>query len=252
MTALRISLSLAAGLVLVAAASADEARGRILQIDPDKKVIRLETRRPVRGGVLEIKIDPKTRILIGGQPAALSDLMPNQRIRVLYQERDGKAVAQAIRSLALLRLLAPPQEGARPSAPAKQGEGVTGTLRRVGLADREIVVIGPGDKGAKTETVIAVPEETVIRRDGKKIALDDLKEGEAVTVKTEKKKDKLSAVSIQTGRAMAEAPPPAPPRRNVIPRLRQALKMADEILRELEEQQAEPRPQGNGKEVPRP
>jgi lysophospholipid acyltransferase (LPLAT)-like uncharacterized protein len=234
MTALRFTLSLATGLVLAAAATADEARGRIVQIDSDKNVIRLETRLPRRGAVvLDMKIDAKTQILIGGQPATLNDLAPNRRIRVVFEQRDGKAVAQVIRSLGLNLL--PPQPAGRPLAPPKDGEGVAGKLQRVGLADREVIVIGPGPKGPETETTIAVPEKTAITRDGKKIALDDLKEGEAVVVKTESDKGKLKAVSIQAGQASVEARPAAQPRRDLIPRLRQALKMADELLREMED-----------------
>lgn len=246
MSALRFSLSLAVGLVFITAASADEARGRIVQIDPDKQAIRLETRRPQRGGVLDLKTDAKTQILIGGQPAKLKDLAPGRRIRVVYEIRGGKATAQVIRSFGLN--LAQPQPAAPQPAPPKEGEGVAGTLQRVAVTDREIVVIGPGAKGRDTETTIAVPEETAITRDGKKLTLDDLKEGETVTVKTESRKGKLAAVSVQVGQAAA-APPSLrggkagqPPRRNLIPRLRQALQMADELLREMEEQ-GKPAPQ---------
>jgi Cu/Ag efflux protein CusF len=246
MTALRFSLSLAAGLLLIAPASADEARGRISRIDADKKEIRLEMRRPLRGGggVLDLKIDAKTEIFIGGQPAKMSDLAPGRRIRVVFETLDGKPVAQVIRSLGPLTLPSPPAgrgrgEGGQPAAPPaaapKEGEGVAGTLQRISSTDREIVVIGRGDKGAEKETTIAVPEATAITRDGKKISLDDLKEGETATVKTESRKGKLTAISIQIGRP-ADAKPPAPPRRNFIPRLRQALKLADELLREMEEQ----------------
>jgi Cu/Ag efflux protein CusF len=233
MTALRFSLSLAIGLTLVAAASADEARGRIVQIDPDKKEIRLETRRPQRGGVLDLKVNDKTQILIGGQPATLKDLAPGRRIRVVFETRGGKATAQAIRSFGLN--LAQLQPAAPQPAAPKEGEGVAGTLQRVASTDQEIVVIGPGAKGPQTETTIAVPEETAITRQGKKITLDDLKEGETVTVKTESRKGKLTAVSIQVGQVVPEKSA-MPPRRNLIPRLRQALQMADELLRELEEQ----------------
>lgn len=234
MTVLRISLSLVTGLVLLATASADEARGRIIQIDPDKKQVRLETRPLLRGGMVDVTIDAKTQIFIGGQPATLNDLAPGRRIRVVFEMRGGKPVAQMINSFGLNLLQ--PLPAARPVAvPPKEGEGVAGTLQRVGLADSEIVIIGPGPKGPETETVIAVPENAAITRDGKKIALDDLKEGEAVTVKTEKRKSKLTAVSIQVGQASA-AQSPMPPRRNLIPRLRQALKIADELLHEMEEQ----------------
>lgn len=239
MTALRFSLSLATGLVLIASAAADEARGVILRIDPDKKELRLETRRPIRG-VLNLKVDAKTEILIGGQPATLNDLSPGRRIRVVFQPRDGKPVAQVIRSFGLN--LVQPQPAVRPPAALKEGEGVAGKLQRVASTDREIVVLGPGPKGQETESTIAVPEETAIIRDGKKITLDDLKEGEMVTVKMESRKGTLTAASIQVGQSTA-AQPPVQPRRNLIPRLRQALQMADELLREMEERGKTPPPE---------
>ncbi|MHB1422942.1 MAG: hypothetical protein ACYC3I_07070 [Gemmataceae bacterium] len=240
MTALRFSLSLATGLVFVAAACADEARGRILRIDPDKKELRLEARLPRRGGVLDLKIDAKTDILIGGQPGKLNDLEAGRRIRVVFEMRDGKPVAQVIRALGPLTLPSLPWgrgkgEGGQPAAP-KEGEGVAGTLQRVSSTDREIVVIGRGAKGEEKETTIAVPDETAITRDGKKITLDDLKEGETVTVKSESRKGKATAVSIQVGPA-AEVKRAAPQRRNFIPRLRQVLKLADELLREMEDEE---------------
>jgi hypothetical protein len=198
--------------------------------------------------VLDLKIDAKTQILVGGQPATLDDLTSSRRVRVVFEQRDGKAVARVVRSLGLLRLMQPPPAPQlpqlpqpRPVAPLKEGEGVAGTLQRVALTDREIVVIGPGAKGAQTETTIAVPEEAAITRDGKKIALDDLKEGETVTVRTESRKGRLTARSIQAGKVAAAAEAPAmPPRRDILPRLRQALKLADELLREMEEQGGAP------------
>jgi Cu/Ag efflux protein CusF len=240
MTALRFSLSLAAGLMLLAGASAEEARGLILKIDPDKKELRLEGRGPWRGDVLDLTVGPKTHIFIGGQPAELSDLAPGWRIRVVYERRDGKAVAQVIRSFGLLGLVRPrSQPQADLPMPRKAGDGVSGTLQRVALTDREIVVIGPGAKGPKTETTIAVPEGTPVTRDGKAIAFDALKEGETVTVKTEQRKGRLTALSIQAGQGAAAAPA-MPPRRDIIPRLRLMLKLADELLRQMEQRQGAP------------
>jgi Cu/Ag efflux protein CusF len=237
MTAWRYSLGLVTGLALLGPAAAEEARGRILQIDPEKKVIRLEGRGFARGAVLDLKVGPKTQIFIAGQPATLDDLTPGGRIRIIFEQRDGKPTAQVIRSLGLARALGlgQPPPAPRPAAPLKEGEGVAGTLQRIGLTDREIVVLGPGRKGPQTETTVAVPESAAITRDGKKVALGDLKEGEMVTVKTASKDGKLSAVSIQVGQAAAAANPVMPPRRALIPRLRQALQMADELLRELEQ-----------------
>jgi len=238
MTALRFSLSLATGLVLIASAAADEVRGLIVRIDPDKKELQLDVRGPRRGAMLDLAIGPKTQVLIGGQPAALGDLAPGRRIRVVFELRDGKAVAQVIRAfgLGLVQPRPQPQPRADLPTPRKIGDGLTGTLQRVALTDREVVVIGPGDKGPQTETTIAVPEKTPITRDGKAIDFDALKEGESVTVKTEMRKGRLTAMSIQVGQAAATAAPTMPPRRPLIPRLRQALKLADELLREMEDQ----------------
>ncbi len=234
MTALRLSLSLAIGLFLITAASADEARGRIVQIDPDKKELRLETRRPQRGNVLDLKIDDKTQILIGGQSAKLGDLAAGRRIRVVYEMRDGKATAQVIHSLGL-NLGQKEPAAPQPEAP-KEGEGLAGTLQRVSSTDREIVLVRFDAKGAEKETTISVPEATAITRDGKKIGFGDLKEGEMVKVKTESHKGKLTAVSIQIGQAAPDKPAAAPQRRNLNPRLRQALQLAGQLLRQMGEQ----------------
>ena len=81
-----------------------------------------------------------------------------------------------------------------------------------------------------------MPENVTITRSGKKISVDDLKEGETVTVRTESRKGRLTALSIQSGKVAAAEAPAMPPRRDILPRLRQALKLADELLREMEEQ----------------
>jgi hypothetical protein len=231
MKALCISLSLLAGLVFVPPASGAEARGRIIQINPENTELQLEAGGPRRGTVLDLAVGPKTRIFIGGQPSTLSDLAPGQRVRVVFERREGKSIARVIRSLGLRAAVIQPGPAA---APSKEGEGVTGTLQRVALTDREVVVIGPGAKGPRTETTIAVLEKTPILRDGKNISFDALREGEMVTVKTQSQKGQLSAISIQVGPAAATASS-RPPRRALIPRLRQALKLADELLRQMED-----------------
>ena len=231
MTAFRCVLSVVAGFILTGMISAEEARGRILRIDSERQEIRLERHRP-RRGVLDVKIDAQTQIRIGGRPAKLDDLRPGRRIRVVFEVRDGKPVAQVIHSLGLNLLQSSPA-ASQPATP-KEGEGIWGTLQRVSLTDREIVVIGPGSKGAETEMTIAVPEETLILREGKKISLDDLKEGEKVTVKAELRKGQWTAVSIQVGTVPTQSA--ASPYRSLIPRLRQVLKLADELLGQLDKQ----------------
>ena len=187
--------------------------------------------------MLDLKFGPKTQVLIGGQPAMLGDLAPGRRIRVEFEVLDGHAVAQVIRAFGLGLVQPRPQPQPDLPLPRKEGDGVSGTLQRVALTDREVVVIGPGPKGPRTETTIAVPEGTSITKNGKPVAFDALKEGEAVTVKTEMRKGRLTALAVQVGAVAATATPAMPPR-PLVPRLRQALKLADELLRELEE----PRP----------
>jgi hypothetical protein len=106
-------------------------------------------------------------------------------------------------------------------------------LIRVALTDREIVVIGPGPGGeAETETTLMVPEEARISRGEKAVQLEDLKEGERVVVKTEKRDGKWAAVSIQAGGPAA----PAAARGRRIERVRQILRMVDGFLEQLAEQ----------------
>ena len=84
-----------------------------------------------------------------------------------------------------------------------------------------------------------MPEDTPITKDGKALAFDSLKEGEAVTVKAAPRKGRLTALSIQVGQASAasaQAMPDMPPRREILPRLRKALQLADELLQEIERQ----------------
>jgi Cu/Ag efflux protein CusF len=232
MTVLRFSLSLLTGLVLIAAASAEEARGRIVQIDSDNKELQLEIRGPLRGTMLNLTLGSKTQIFIGRQVAALGDLTPGWRIRVVFEQRDGKAIAQVIRAFGLGRAQPQPEL----PTPRKEGDGVTGTLQRVALTDHEVVLIGPGTKGPRTETTLAVPPGTPITRDGKAIAFDALKEGETATVKVELRNGRLIAMSIQVGQASAAPAVSTMPRRNVISRLRKTLKQLDEVLREIEAQ----------------
>ena len=73
--------------------------------------------------------------------------------------------------------------------------------------------------------------------------LEELKEGEQVTVRTEKREGHLVAAEIQTGSATSAAmPPPAPPENKRIEKIRQAHKIADWFLQQMEEQKnAEPK-----------
>jgi hypothetical protein len=92
------------------------------------------------------------------------------------------------------------------------------------------VLIGPGPDGPETEFIVAVPEGAKITRGDKAVALDELKEGERVTVTAEKRNGKLTASAIQVG---GEAAPVQPPSR--LEKVRRILQTVDRVL-EMAEQ----------------
>src|SRR5205807_1837487 len=133
------------------------------------------------------------------------------------------------------RPAARPAPAAPGAAPGAAGSAVTGVLQRVARTDREVVVIGPGDRGPETETTVAVPEGTPVTRGGKEVGLEGLKEGDPVTVRAERRAGRLTATALQVGPPAPEATvaqKPAMPaeREPVVPRVRRALKIADDVL----------------------
>ena len=106
-----------------------------------------------------------------------------------------------------------------------EGDALTGVLRRVGYSDREVVLVGPGEKGAETETTVEVPASAHITKDGKDATLDDLNEGENAAVQVEQKDGRLSALSIQVGPGVA--PPPGKRGAKIIPKVRKVLHIVD-------------------------
>jgi 3-dehydroquinate synthase class II len=198
---------------------ADEVRGIISKVDSSGKQIVLEGRgRGARGVALTLDLQKDTQIRFGSEAGEPSDLQPGEHVRVFYEVRDGKRVALAVTVRGAKKKTAPVPSG---------DNAVTGTLARVAVSDREIVVIGPGAKeGTDTETTFSVPEKAQITRDGKPIKFEDLKEGEQVAVKAEEQGGKKEAQSIQVGAAK----PPAVTAQQRIERLRAALKVADWLL----------------------
>src|SRR6516164_6211162 len=148
MAASRPFLILAALLLAAPAPAADNARGTIGRYDPEKKELQLNERPVLGRPPLTFSLPPDVPILKGRRAATLADLLPGQRVRVEYEARDGQLVAKAVHLLG-----AAPAE--RPQ-PEMKGDELRGALRRVALTDREIVIIGPGAKGADTETTVAV------------------------------------------------------------------------------------------------
>ena len=207
-------------LILPAALAAADVRGYIVSVDVNKGEVVLDKVKPKKADTT-FTVTDKTPVLYGKTPGAVKDLPLGRLVTVEFDERDGRRVVTMIRVTGR-----PPVVNA-----AADSSTVSGTLRRVALTDREIVVIGPGARGSETETTIAVPETTRVLRDGKAIPFDELMEGEAVTVTVEKRDGRLSAMTLQAGMAVAMAK-----ESNFVPKLRLALRIADAILQQMEKQ----------------
>jgi cold shock CspA family protein len=205
------------------ASAAEEVRGVVSRFDPAKKELVIEGRgRRVRNVPFTFTVPSDAKVTIGRQPGALADLKPGTRVSVLYENRDGGRVALGITVHgALLR------EALKPAPAAGDANAVVGKLIRVAQTDREVVVLS----GADAERTIAVPKDATITRDQKAITLDDLKEGEQVTVHTEMRDGKRVARSIEVGVA-------APSERvDRIEKLRRLLRMADQALEMAQQRQ---------------
>jgi hypothetical protein len=218
------------GLALLGAAPTTEVRGQIAALNLDKKVLTIDGRLAARGSTLTFALDGDTQVEFNRRAGRLDDLAAGQRVRVLYEVHDGKPLAKVVHVLGLGLGLGTARPGPAPAPKADDG-AVTGVLRRVALTDREIVVIGPGAKGAETETTIQVPEAAKIVKGDRPAALEDLKEGDPARVQVERRDGKLQALSIQAGPGADKAAPKS----NLIPRLRLALQIADQILKLMED-----------------
>ncbi len=217
------TFSLLTTLLLAIPASAAEIRGVVVKADPTKSEFTIDGRgKGVRGALLTFQVNRDTQIRKGSEAGTMADLVPGHHVRVLYDDQAGTRLAIQV-------TVRPPLfSSTSPAPPTPSGSGLTGTLRRVALTDREIVVISPGAGGPEKETTLQVPEDSKITRDQKPIRFEDLKEGEVATVSPEKKDGKLVAGAIQVG-AVAQ---PAPPRTgdDRIAKIRQVLKMVDLFL----------------------
>ena len=234
MSAKGLVLSVVTPLLLTAAASAAEVRGVLAKVDADRSEIIVEGRgRGARGIAFTFTVDKDTRILFGDQPGKLTDLTPGKRIQVTFEPHGDRATALLIQAHGTPPSAAAPAAPAAP-APAAPADAITGTLQRLALTEREIVLIGPGPKGPDTETTITVPEDVKVVRGDKAVHFDDLKEGEQVAVTTEKRNGKLSATAIYAGGAKppAAAAPAASAKGE---RLQKILSVVGQVLRGLEE-----------------
>lgn len=221
----RFILGLVLALSCTLPAWAGEVRGRIQSVDLDKNEL-------VLGGLgtggqpLKVLLESDTQVFFGRTAATLADLPVGRRAHVTFEDRDNRRLAKAI------YLAGPLPARRRERTPARaDGNTVAGVLQRVARTDREVVVVGPGPKGPDTETLIAVPETARIVRGDKVIALEDLKEGEPVTVQTERRAGQWTARAIQAGpggAAQMKRPD------GDFPRVRMALRIAEFVLQQVE------------------
>jgi hypothetical protein len=192
-------------------AQAAEVRGTIGKIDLDKNELLVEARRPgVRGTTLPLHVDRDTQVLFGRQAGKLSELAPGRRVRVVYETSDKQNVAQVIHVT-----------GARPDVPAGADNELTGTVQRIAPTEREMVLVGPGARGAATETTLTVAEGAPIKRGDQVIKLEDLKPGERLVVRVDKRDGKVTASALEVMAKKDELD---------LAKLRQYLKMADQLL----------------------
>jgi hypothetical protein len=238
----RFSVGLMA-MLWVAPAFADEIRGTLLRISPEKQEVVVDVRE--RGGrrttSYTLRIDGDTQVMLGRKPGKLADLTVGRRVRVLFEVQNGQAIVRSIIGPGVITLnpellealgnigaasglnlgnlgiggmknnppaAAPPQP--IPVAPAGQ-TNVAGMMRRVSRTDREIVILSdPAPGKPPSETTVFVPNEAQITRDQRPVSFDDLKEGEAAVITAQPKNGRLEAQAVIIGQAPVAAAPGAP------------------------------------------
>ncbi len=262
-------------------AFADEIRGTLMRVSPEKQEIAVDVReRGRRSTAVTLHLDADTQVMLGRKAGKISDLAVGKRVRVFFEDQNGQHMARSIiappvinLNPALLKTLAnigaanginlgnlglgamknPPAPGAPPIPAAANGNGIGGILRRVSRTDRELVILGDPSPGKPpSETTVFVPNEAQITRDQRTIGIDDLKEGEAVVVFAQSKNGRLEAQSVSIGQppvaaapgAPVPAPVPAPAMQgdNKIARIREALRLLDGILEQFDQQRNPQRP----------
>jgi hypothetical protein len=209
-------------------AFADEVRGVIVKVDTERHELVVQVQgRALRGLPMTFRIGKDIPVIIGREPADLPALQPGERVRVLYESRDGERVAVGVTVRGPLH-----QPAAAPAPVPADPNTIIGVLSRVAFIDREIVVLAPGPDGKPAETTIAVPETAKITKGKEPLKFDDLKEGEKVAVRTDKHDGTLTAAAIDIGPLL---PPPGSDKNARIDRLRQFLRFADYYLQQMKD-----------------
>jgi Cu/Ag efflux protein CusF len=171
---------------------AAEVRGVISKVNADKHELLLEGKsRGFRGTTVRFAVDADTKVRFGDEDGKLGDLDVGRRVVVTFDEQDGKKTALVIRAF-----------GAKPEGKtvgAVAGDG--GVVRLVSLTEREIVVTSGPESGGEKETVYSIPKDAKIVRNDKAITLDEIKEGEKVTVEADRRDGKEVARTVYVGAA---------------------------------------------------
>jgi hypothetical protein len=256
---------------------AEEIRGTLIRVSPDKQEVAVDVHdRGRRSSTMTLRTDADTQIMLGRKAGKMADLPIGRRVRVLYEVQNGQPMVRSIiapgvitlnpalletlsgigaaNGINLGGLLNPPKNAPPPmpaaNAPAAGAQnGIGGILRRVSRTDRELVILGdPAPGKPPAETTVFVLMEARITRDQKPIALDDLKEGEAVVVVAQPKEGRLEAQSVSIGQPVAAngATVPAAGQQmqsdSKIARIRDALRLLDGILEQIDAQRGPQRP----------
>jgi hypothetical protein len=238
----KFSIGLVA-LLWVAPAFADEIRGTLLRLSPEKQEVVVDVRERRRTVSYTLRLDGDTQVMLGRKPGKFADLPVGRRVRVLFEMQNGQPIVRSIIGPGQINLdpalletigniaansglnlgnlnlggmknnppaggVAPPQP--IPAAPAGQN-AVSGMMRRVSRTDREIVLLGdPAGGKPPSEITVFVPNEAQITRDQKPIQFDDLKEGEPAVVMALPKNGRLEAQAVIIGQPPAGGFPAAP------------------------------------------
>lgn len=229
----RFHLSLLTVLVIALTARGEEVRGIIRKVDVEKKLLVIDVRvRGLRRTPMTFDLGRDVQIQVGKEPADLSYLQPGDRATVGYEDRDGRRLATSICTLGLRAAVAPER--------SRDEDVVAGTLARIVARDRELIVMSPDpDGGGASEVKLSVSQTAKILRDGKPIGLEELKEGERLSIRAEKRAEKLLAFEIQAGKVKAPVAPAADTRAE---RLRRLLQAADKALERMSNQSTPPPP----------
>lgn len=227
----RLPAAVVVAVLLGGCAAAEEVRGVIEKVDADKGELTIDARgRGVRGLVMSFALVKDTQVVFGRQEAAVADLKPGARAVIVYDTKNGRRIARSITVRGSLPAKAEPVK-VDPNA-------VVGTIARISFTERELVVVGPGPGGMKTETLLTVPENASITRDRKAVKLDDIREGETVVARTTRRDDKTVVESMEVG---VQAKPLAADTQR-IERVRAALRVVDFVLQRIAERKEPPAP----------